>query len=250
MCRFAAVRTVPAAGDLPFPATPGRLDTSTAGDSFTGAIEVVGGVPQFRGISLLHDLEHFEPDIAQGLDLRIPQHGIGFELGPDLCGRQFRSGPAPSCCSRLPAARTGAGLSAGTRPQRSSRRRCESSPSPVRLRHSFDRAALGHLDLHGVEDVVDAGSSMSRISSLTDTTGFMSPHRTGAAAVAGAAAGEAGFGDEQAVSIAPTQNNPATYPFRFLPVFFMPPTTQIDSAVTTAANSTNARAGTDVARNR
>ena len=53
----------------------------------------------------------------------------------------------------------------------------------------------------------DAGSSMSRMSSLTDTTGFMSPHRTG---VAGGAAGEAGFGDEHAGSSTPTQNSAAT----------------------------------------
>src|SRR5262249_48329562 len=54
-----------------------------------GAIEVVAGVPELVDLARLHDLHHFEADVAQRFDLGVPQHRIGFELGLDLRRRQL-----------------------------------------------------------------------------------------------------------------------------------------------------------------
>src|SRR6185436_19733200 len=57
--------------------------------ALTGLVEILGGVPQLPGVPLLHDLEDLEADVSQRLDLGIPEHRIGLELGQDLRRRQF-----------------------------------------------------------------------------------------------------------------------------------------------------------------
>ena len=82
-----------------------------------------------------------------------------------------------------------------------------SSPSP-RLSSGLSRPCLSLVVSIFTASKMksDAGSSMSRISSLTETTGFMSPHSTGAGGAGGAAAG---FEDEQADSSKQRPMNPA-----------------------------------------
>src|SRR5436190_13050014 len=47
-------------------------------------VEVLARVPQLFGISLLHDVEHFDADVAQRLDARVPLDGILADLRDDL----------------------------------------------------------------------------------------------------------------------------------------------------------------------
>src|SRR5437588_12579611 len=57
--------------------------------SLAGMIEILTGVPQLLHVLSLHDLHHFEADVSQRLNLRIPQHRVGFELLFDSSGRQL-----------------------------------------------------------------------------------------------------------------------------------------------------------------
>ena len=145
-----------------------------------GLVEVVACFPQLLGASILDDLKDSKADVSQRLDFGIPKHGIGLKLRPGLSGGQF------SCVKALAIV-----LITGRRKEPRNFQevytfcQCDCTDSDllpvlIRLRRPFRRPTLGSLDLDCVKILSAAGSIMSRISSLTDTTGFMSPHRAGA----------------------------------------------------------------------
>src|SRR5215510_14359743 len=54
-----------------------------------GLVEIVAGVPEFLHVLALHDVQHFESYIPQGLDSRIPLDGVLLDFGHDLVWGQF-----------------------------------------------------------------------------------------------------------------------------------------------------------------
>src|SRR5262245_17557260 len=52
--------------------------------ALAGFVEVAAGLPQRLRVFLLHNVEHFEGDVAQRLNFRNPQHGVLLELRLNL----------------------------------------------------------------------------------------------------------------------------------------------------------------------
>ena len=60
-----------------------------------GGIEILAGIPEFGHVFPLDDVEHFEPDVPQRLDARIPLDRIFLESFTSICAgdSSVASGP-------------------------------------------------------------------------------------------------------------------------------------------------------------
>src|SRR4051812_24400564 len=57
---------------------------------FAGVVQIRAGLEQRIDVLLPDRLERLEGDVAQRLDLRVPEHRISLQLGADLRRRQLR----------------------------------------------------------------------------------------------------------------------------------------------------------------
>jgi hypothetical protein len=59
--------------------------------TLTGVVQIVACVPELLDVLALHDVKHFEPDVAHASIRAFQLNGIFFKLRLDLIGRQFNS---------------------------------------------------------------------------------------------------------------------------------------------------------------